>query len=102
MGAGCSVDSWRPVAERGVSFPSHATEFGHDGDLVVDDSIDGDVVAFDVALHAQCPASALMRMPGLFPRSRPVRGSAARCRRAQRQRNKIINSALRPLLKDRG
>jgi hypothetical protein len=37
-----------------VSFPSHATEFGFDGDLVVDYSIDGDVVAFDVALPAQC------------------------------------------------
>jgi hypothetical protein len=37
-----------------VSYPSHATEFGHHGDLVVDYSIDGDVVAFDVAVPAQC------------------------------------------------
>jgi len=81
------VDSgdFEVVDDDTVSFPSHATEFGYDGDLVVDYSIDGDVVAFDVALPAQCRASAPMRMPGLFPRSRPVRGSAATCRSARRQ-----------------
>jgi hypothetical protein len=42
------------VDEDTVSFPSHATEFGYDDDLVVDYSIDGDVVAFDVALPTQC------------------------------------------------
>jgi hypothetical protein len=37
-----------------VSFPSHATEFGYDGDLVVDYSVDGDVAAFDVVLPEPC------------------------------------------------
>jgi hypothetical protein len=37
-----------------VSFPSHATEFGYDGDLVVDYSVDRDVVAFDVVLPEPC------------------------------------------------
>lgn len=37
-----------------VSFPSHAEEFGYDGDLVVDYSLSGDVVTFEVALPSQC------------------------------------------------
>jgi hypothetical protein len=37
-----------------VSFPSHAAEFGYDGDLVVDYAVSGDVVTFDVALPASC------------------------------------------------
>jgi len=37
-----------------VSFPSHATEFGYDGDLTVAYSVDGDVVTFDVALPDPC------------------------------------------------
>ena len=37
-----------------VSFPSHAAEFGYEGDLVVGYSIDGDAVTFDVAVPAQC------------------------------------------------
>lgn len=37
-----------------VSFPSHATEFGYDGELVVDYSIDGDVAVFDVTLPEGC------------------------------------------------
>jgi hypothetical protein len=41
--------NFKVVDDNTVSFPSHATEFGYDGDLVVDYSIDGDVVAFDVA-----------------------------------------------------
>jgi hypothetical protein len=37
-----------------VSFPSHAAEFGYDGDLVVDYAVRGDVMTFDVALPEQC------------------------------------------------
>jgi hypothetical protein len=37
-----------------VSFPSHAAEFGYDGDLVVDYAISDDVVTFDVALPKSC------------------------------------------------
>jgi hypothetical protein len=37
-----------------LAFPSHATEFSFDGDLVVDYVIDGDVVTFDVALPNPC------------------------------------------------
>lgn len=37
-----------------VSFPSHAAEFGYDGDLVVDYMVSGDVVTFDVALPSAC------------------------------------------------
>lgn len=32
-----------------VSFPSHAAEFGYDGDLTVDYTDTGDVVTFDVS-----------------------------------------------------
>jgi hypothetical protein len=42
------------VDEDTVSFPSHAAEFGYDGDLVVDYAISGDVVTFDVALPESC------------------------------------------------
>jgi hypothetical protein len=53
---GEEVDSgdFEVVDDETVSFPAHATEFGYEGDLVVGYSIDGDVVAFDVALPAQC------------------------------------------------
>lgn len=37
-----------------VSFPSHATEFGHDGELVIDYAIDGDVAIFDVNVPVDC------------------------------------------------
>ena len=37
-----------------VSFPSHASEFGYDGDLAVGYSVDGDVVVFDVVLPEPC------------------------------------------------
>lgn len=40
-----------------LSFPSHASEFGYDGDLVVDFAIDNDVVAFDVLLPESCNRS---------------------------------------------
>jgi hypothetical protein len=37
-----------------VSFPSHAAEFGYDGDLVVDYAVSGDVATFEVALPDPC------------------------------------------------
>jgi hypothetical protein len=37
-----------------VSFPSHAAEFGYDGDLVGNYTVSGDVVTFDVALPGAC------------------------------------------------
>jgi hypothetical protein len=37
-----------------VSFPSHAEEFGYDGDLVVNYTVSGDVVTFEVALPDPC------------------------------------------------
>lgn len=42
------------VDDETVSFPSHATEFGYDGDLIVGFSVDGDVVVFDVVLPDPC------------------------------------------------
>ena len=35
-------------------FPSHASEFGYDGELTVDYEITDDVVTFDVVLPAGC------------------------------------------------
>jgi hypothetical protein len=40
-----------------VSFPSHATEFGYDGYLVVGYAVSGDVVTFNVALPEPCTDS---------------------------------------------
>ncbi len=37
-----------------VSFPSYATEFGYDGDLIVGYTLDGDVVVFDVVVPESC------------------------------------------------
>ena len=37
-----------------VSFPSHAVEFGYDGDLVVDYAVSGDVATFAVVLPESC------------------------------------------------
>ena len=45
------------VSDGKLAFPSHATEFGFAGDLVVGYAIDGDVVTFDVALPEPCEGS---------------------------------------------
>jgi len=37
-----------------LSFPSHAGEFGYAGDVLVDYTISGDVVTFDVAVPGSC------------------------------------------------
>jgi hypothetical protein len=42
------------VDEDTVSFPSHAAEFGYDGDVIVDVTIDGDVATFSVVLPESC------------------------------------------------
>ena len=42
------------VDDQTVSFPSHATEFGYDGDLIVGYTVDGDVVVFDVVVPESC------------------------------------------------
>ncbi len=42
------------VDEDTVSFPSHAAEFGYDGDLAVGYAINGDVATFDVDLPESC------------------------------------------------
>ena len=42
------------VDEDTVGFPSHAAEFGYEGDLVVDYRVDGDVVTFEVSLPEDC------------------------------------------------
>ena len=42
------------VDEDTLAFPSHASEFGYDGDLVVDFQIEGDIVTFDVVLPEPC------------------------------------------------
>ena len=54
--AGEEVDSGdvELVDDDTVSFPSHAAEFGYDGDLVVDYTVSGDVVTFAVALPGSC------------------------------------------------
>jgi hypothetical protein len=72
LGAGASVDPGRfipslpgpagippcriseMVDDDTVSFPSHAAEFGYDGDLVVDYTGSGEVVTFDAALPGAC------------------------------------------------
>jgi Tol biopolymer transport system component len=45
------------VDEDTLAFPSHASEFGFDGDLVVGYEIDGDIVSFDVLLPESCADS---------------------------------------------
>ena len=62
-----------------VSFPSHAAEFGYDGDLVVDYAVSGDVVTFEIALPKRCVDTCADAYAWALSASRPVRGSAARC-----------------------
>jgi hypothetical protein len=48
---------YRVLGPNKVAFPSHATEFGFAGDLVVDYAIADGVLTFDVALPQPCEAS---------------------------------------------
>ena len=45
---------YQPVDENTLAFPSHAGEFGYDGELTVDYQITDDVVTFDVVLPDGC------------------------------------------------
>jgi hypothetical protein len=40
-----------------LSFPSHATEFGFDGEVLVDYAIEGGIATFEVALPQPCEAA---------------------------------------------
>ena len=42
------------VDEDTVGFPSHGAEFGYEGDLAVDYTVDGEVVTFEVSLPEDC------------------------------------------------
>jgi hypothetical protein len=64
------------VDEGTLAFPSHASEFGYDGDLVVDYEIDGDIVTFDVALP-ESSMRAPMPTRGRCPLSPRGHGPAA-------------------------
>ena len=45
---------YEQVDEDTLGFPSHASEFGYDGELTVDYEITDDVVTFDVVLPDEC------------------------------------------------
>lgn len=45
------------IDEDTVSFPSHATEFGYDGQVLVDVVIDGDSATFEVQIPEDCADS---------------------------------------------
>jgi hypothetical protein len=53
---GEEVDSgdYRVLDDDTVSFPSHAAEFGYDGDLVVNYAVSGDVLTFEVHVPHPC------------------------------------------------
>ena len=54
--AGEQVDSgdFAVVDADTLSFPSHSTEFGYDGDILVDYAISGDSATFEVEVPAVC------------------------------------------------
>lgn len=56
---GDEVDSgdFEIVDDDTVGFPSHAAEFGYDGDLIVEYAVDGDVATFEVTLPDPCTDS---------------------------------------------
>ena len=45
---------YEAVDDDTAGFPSHAAEFGYDGELFVDFSVEGDVVTFNVVLPESC------------------------------------------------
>jgi len=45
---------YEQVDDHTLPFPSHASEFGYDGDLTVDYEITDDVVTFNVVLPGEC------------------------------------------------
>jgi hypothetical protein len=42
-----------------LSFPSHSTEFGYAGEILVDYSVNGDSATFDVQVPSECDAACL-------------------------------------------
>jgi hypothetical protein len=84
--AGEEVDSEdvELVDDDTVSFPSHAAEFGYDGDLVGDYTVSGDVVTFDVALPGACVDAGTDAYAWALSAFPPARGSAAKCREVGR------------------
>jgi hypothetical protein len=42
-----------------VSFPSHSTEFGYNGDILVDYAVNGDTAEFDVHVPPECDPACL-------------------------------------------
>lgn len=47
------------VDEDTLSFPSHARDFGYDGEVLVDVHVDGDIVEFTVTLPTDCTGTCL-------------------------------------------
>ena len=47
---------YQPIDEDTLAFPSHASEFGDEGELIVDYEITDDLVTFDVVLPEECEA----------------------------------------------
>jgi hypothetical protein len=64
-----------------VGFPSHASEFGYDGDLVVGYAFSSKLSCLTSSCPTRASTRALTRMPGLCPRSRPARGIEGKSRR---------------------
>ena len=59
--AGNQVDdgNYAAVDNDTVSFPSHGTEFGYDGDILVDYAVNGDTAEFEVQVPPECDSSCL-------------------------------------------
>ena len=57
--AGQQVDfgDYRLADPDTLTFPSHSTEFGYGGDILVDYTIDADVATFDVIIPSPCDAA---------------------------------------------
>ena len=66
------------VDEDTLAFPSHASEFGYDGDLIVDYEITGDVVTFDVVLPDACEDTCKDAYAWALSASPPGHGPAAK------------------------
>jgi hypothetical protein len=59
--AGNQVDEgdYAVVDDDTVSFPSHSTEFGYDGEILVDYAVKGDTAEFEVQLPPECDPACL-------------------------------------------
>ena len=79
-----------------VSFPSHAAEFGYDGDVVVDYSVDGDVATFEVALPEPCTDTCADAYAWALSAFASGPWSAARCLVAARSHPRWAATRRRP------